>query len=744
MSAHSKGSARVPRASSGVAPELASPHLPGIMGGEKLVEPGFRRDAENHTPEARAPRNPRVRPMSVSQFGSKCRGLVVLLLALVLGATGARAVDFHVATAQDLQNALTLAAANGANNNIYVTNGYYIGNFNYNSAAGYNLAVTNEPGVTNTQITLDGAGGGRALSLTSSGTGSITVAGLTFLRNCGSTAIGALRIAAGGGGTILVNGCQFLSPTNTSGMGLEIASGLNATVTNCTAIGASEADNYHDGTGISISGVTGNTTVQNCILTTNKACGLVVSSTGIITIAANIFTSNSNGGGGGSGGGASCNGQTIILTSNTFIGNSGMSGGVYCSYITAGSMTVTFTGNTFTGNSGGSGGSGGGGAFCNGYYSMAVTLVGNTFTGNSSTYYYSAGGFSCNAYEAYANGIILTATGNTFTGNSGSGAGGIFTPLCSATLTGNTFTGNSGGNGGGVSCSGLALFTNNSFIGNSASASGGGVYCSSGTLVTFSANTFNLNSAATGGGIYALSQTNNLLDNLFARNTAASQGGGIWVNASSTLFLINNTITANTSSGTGGGIAFQVSGVVELLNVYNNIIWGNTATGSGGDVYLTGTGQKKVFDFNDVDSMYGVWDIAVNNKDVSPQFFDPVNGDYHIQSTSPCKDAGTNGAPSLPATDLDGGPRIANGTVDLGCYEFSTAATHPADTNGDFVITPAEYAAYAVAWKAGQTWSNAPTVIPANYVTRAGYLMTNGGTYHNDGSARPVNWKVGP
>ena len=172
MSAHSKGSARVPRASSGVAPELASPHLPGIMGGEKLVEPGFRRDAENHTPEARAPRNPKVRPMSVSQFGSKCRGLVVLLLALVLGATGARAVDFHVATAQDLQNALTLAAANGANNNIYVTNGYYIGNFNYNSAAGYNLAVTNEPGVTNTQITLDGAGGGRALNLASSGSAS--------------------------------------------------------------------------------------------------------------------------------------------------------------------------------------------------------------------------------------------------------------------------------------------------------------------------------------------------------------------------------------------------------------------------------------------------------------------------------------------------------------------------------------------------------------------------------------------
>ena len=46
---------------------------------------------------------------------------------------------------------------------------------------------------------------------------------------------------------------------------------------------------------------------------------------------------------------------------------------------------------------------------------------------------------------------------------------------------------------------------------------------------------------------------------------------------------------------------------MELLNVYNNIIWGNSATVNGGDVYLSGTGQKKVFDYNDVDSMYGVF-----------------------------------------------------------------------------------------------------------------------------------------
>lgn len=169
------------------------------------------------------------------------RGVRLMMLAagLTLGLMPARAVDFHVATAQDLQNALTLAAANGANNNIWLTNGYYIGNFNFNSSGGYNLLIANEPNVTNnTQITFDGGGLGRDMSLANTGTGNIAVQGITFLRNCGNSSIGALRIAAGGGATIQVQNCQFLSPTNTSGMGLEVASGLNATITNCIVNGS--------------------------------------------------------------------------------------------------------------------------------------------------------------------------------------------------------------------------------------------------------------------------------------------------------------------------------------------------------------------------------------------------------------------------------------------------------------------------------------------------------------------------
>ena len=113
--------------------------------------------------------------------------LCLVAAGVLISQLPVRAVDFHVATAQDLQNALTLAAANGADDNIYLTNGYYVGNFNFNSAEARNLTLQAEPGVASDQVTIDGAGGGRSMSLSSSAAdNSITVRGLTFLRNCGS------------------------------------------------------------------------------------------------------------------------------------------------------------------------------------------------------------------------------------------------------------------------------------------------------------------------------------------------------------------------------------------------------------------------------------------------------------------------------------------------------------------------------------------------------------------------------
>ena len=93
-------------------------------------------------------------------------------LFLLLGLPSARAVDFHVATAQDLQTALFLAATNGVNNNIYVTNGYYLdtGDFNYASPRTNSLTLLAEPGIASTQIVIDSGGTGSSMNIVGTAT----------------------------------------------------------------------------------------------------------------------------------------------------------------------------------------------------------------------------------------------------------------------------------------------------------------------------------------------------------------------------------------------------------------------------------------------------------------------------------------------------------------------------------------------------------------------------------------------
>ena len=81
-----------------------------------------------------------------------------------------------------------------------------------------------------------------------------------------------------------------------------------------------------------------------------------------------------------------------------------------------------------------------------------------------------------------------------------------------------------------------------------------------------------------------------------------------------------------------------------------------------------------------------------------------------------------------------------DGTVDIGAYERSTTALHPADSNGDSAISTAEFEAYNTAWRANDTWATPPSQIPVDYVTRAGYLLQKGEAYKNIGVGKPATW----
>ncbi len=640
-------------------------------------------------------------------------------------------MDYHVTTAQELQNALTLAAANGADDNIYLAAGYYTGNFNFNSAENRALLLQGEAGTTNTQISIDGAGTGRDMNLANTGTGNFTVRGITFMRNCGSTSIGALRIAGGTGSTLLVDSCRFLLPTNTapSGIGLEIASGQNATLTNCVTIG----NRLDRGDGVTIQGVPGSVSVGDCEFSSHYRYGLTIAGAGSVAMLRNNFTmdsavtasasgpitflNNSVVQNSGNGGMANLSGGNILIAENVFRANYG-NGGCW-----ANGSSVTLSNNFFTGNVAAGGTSAYGGAAT--LWGSPIVVSGNSFIGNGVNAGGATAGLVCQSPGALITGNIFSANVTSF-----SSYGGLYC-VKGATITSNSFTGNSPG---GLFCGGASTIIGNTFTGNSF---GGASLSSSSGSATISANVFKQNS---GGGLSVTAPTITLIDNLVSKNTS---GSGIYVSPSSTLTMINNTVTDNATTGNGGGLACSVSGVTEVLSVYNNIIWGNSASGNGADVWLAGTGSKKTFLYNDVHGMYGVWDIAANLLDVAPAYFDPVNGDYHLRSTSPCINAGTNGAPSMPALDLDGNARTNASIVDIGAFEFNNTRFHPADVNQDWVLSASEYSAYAADWKNNQTWSSGPNPIPADYVTRAGFLQNQGGTYHNDGAGAPLGWKPG-
>ncbi len=317
--------------------------------------------------------------------------------------------------------------------------------------------------------------------------------------------------------------------------------------------------------------------------------------------------------------------------------------------------------------------------------------------------------------------------GMTFRNGGGvnSGAGLlVWTTSANIAVEDSAFSNNSAGVAGGAnfsSESGTVTLVNNSFSNNSALWVGGGAIASStnGT-VTLRDNTFRDNFAGGGagtnnaGGLQVSTDTGTIMltSNAFRNNSTVEDGGGVSLNSfyDSTATLQNNifsgnsarfgggahvsceigtvNLTNNTFSGNsayGGGLFVELWENIAIANIYNNIIWGNTGTFS--DLYVQDdmdvdlTGARVNLYHND----YTNFDIEVgdnlfrgDNIDQDPLFVDvsdpdPGNWDLHLNGGSPCIDAGTANAPSLPATDFDGEPRIRGPAPDMGADETPPA-----------------------------------------------------------------------
>jgi len=211
-----------------------------------------------------------------------------------------------------------------------------------------------------------------------------------------------------------------------------------------------------------------------------------------------------------------------------------------------------------------------------------------------------------------------------------------------ATLTGFTLTngatrtsGNFDQSGGGVKAqSDLAVLNNCILSGNSGNFNAGGSYYGTLNNCTLSGN-----SSPIGGGSFFGTLNNCLLTG----NSALYDGGG------SAYGTLNNcTLSGNSASISGGGSFFGT------LN--NCIVYANTATSSS-----NWNGSTFTYSCTYPEA------AGTGNITNAPQFISA--NDYHLQLGSPCIDTGNN-ASAQGSTDLDGNPRIAEGIVDMGAYEF--------------------------------------------------------------------------
>lgn len=330
----------------------------------------------------------------------------------------------------------------------------------------------------------------------------------------------------------------------------------------------------------------------------------------------------------------------------------------------------------------------------------ALLVEGSSFSGNTAVTSGGAVASTFGAVPRYVTCDFSTNTANaggaldlqddgevvacTFDGNS-STHGGAIRADDNLMVDGCTFDGNevtTGGIGGGAVAAASATVTGSSFVSNTSAVSGGALRLTANSSVVSNCSFFG-NEGSQGGAVIVLNATADLTNCAFGGNAtpAGGTGGAVNFDSSATCSLTNCSFQGNYAN-----LAGAVAVLSGTTTITNTVMWGNDAnnvfTTGGESIYVspsaTVTYTHSLVEFLDPAGT-GNLDGTLPAND--PAFVAPTDpltapnaaGDLRLQAGSPVIDQGLNAANATPL-DLDGLLRIAGAAIDLGPYEFGSAA----------------------------------------------------------------------
>ncbi len=369
-------------------------------------------------------------------------------------------------------------------------------------------------------------------------------------------------------------------------------------------------------------------------------------------------------GGGGQGGGLYGTNAALEIANCSFIQNTSTNtgGGLELDKSVARIQSCLFASNVAAKN--------GGGAY---FGSSWLSCDHCSFTSNASTGGYGGG--------IYFTGSLLTVARCQFMSNEAQQGGGLNAGPSdkSSTIRFCVFDRNDAQNfGGALSASGGFSLDNNTFVSNTAQ-NGGAANC---TGMQITNNRFSNNGASTGGALFILGGS--VVNNTIVQNSAAI--GGACYEYSSGANLQNNIICYNHP-----GIAASANGT--YTNVKSNCIFGN-----------------EVYDVSGFDNPIG----ANGNFSADPQLATPFGPNLHIQSTSPCVDAGAIPSINIGDFDMDNQSRLIGAAYDIGADESDGTVWPPYMKKIQHVSPTGNDSNTGVSWaEAKQTVSAALTAVAA-------------------------------